>query len=729
MGKSIIAVFSLLAALVGCTSVRHSGAEFKGYGVASSASVRALAGVSKPMPDPTEVDSTLPSVDDSIGGMWVSDPYEPSVKDGVFPDTDPLKLESDDLWDFLDGRGEYKRYSSTPNAKKAVIEIRYGLSDPSFIDALIEAKKRGFERVIVITDLNNAMDADFKPEERDSLGKVVRKAEASHNDFKRARPKPGEAGELVRRLLDAGFAFNDPKYGIFSLPFYNKNDGDMDPLMHQKETYKTVRTSKGLDIFQLSGTANLNNNPRYNRVFEGADPIAAAYCLKHAEAMMRNFAKGGQVHHLKFDAPLKINYPDGSSQGIAYTDGRLDVNRRISDLINAAAQDPQRYKIKRIVLSHFVLTDGDTVKAIRALLEAQPQVEVVGIFDAKFFVPYGWGMGPAMVGYNVYREFGGTVFGFPSRLRRLIKIKAYQRKAEGRVETDPEGPPLARHLWHDKTSLIEGTFDGVEKAFVATGSMNLSNKYENAEMQTWYEFPAKSRWVEAIAESVMKVVDAQPEYAIDGELAIFREFVASLTGHSVFEVSLAEARGIIRNFQRGELRAAKDALRAIAMRPTTLHRKLSLNEVRDRVVKLTKFVEWYVSSGLSEGRRGLSARQTVAAGMGLAWPAIGDYGTKQSIQSALWSPKLKDAALDEKAREAWKEMGFDRPYPERRASKKPGVAEAASDEVVEGLAFSGGSGGTGKDIEGPGIYVEEEEVVLGIRERCESPLIDPLFRR
>jgi hypothetical protein len=639
--------------------------------IAFANAAAALAAPAKELPPSIVAESALPSVEASIKDMYVSHPYgstDPRVHSGK----DPLFVEAQMLHQFVMDR-------KIPAKDKAIIVVRYGISEPKVIKELIAAKKKGFAAVTLVTDLNNnVMDVIFKS------------GESSHSDFGRAEFKENEAGRALKAMVDAGFKFNGKTFGIYSQPFHDTKDDKRDPLMHQKEMYLLVREGGEWKVALMTkGTANMNDNPRYNRMLVVADPQAAEYSHRHTRAMIETFAKGGSIKDIQAEAPLKLTYADGTSQEIGYTDGRNDLNMRISGMLAAGAKDPAKMKIRSVIFSHFVLTDTDTVEALRDLMKAQPDVEVTGVLDSKFVSPRGFGLGAALGGFNVWRPMGPPVFGFSYAMRSKMKLHVYQRGVRGRVETDPEGPPLARHLWHDKTTVIKAEVDGKPRVFVFTDSFNLSNNAANAEMQTMYEFDSESPWAQAFEESIREVAKLETAWAIPLEVAVFRDFIANLTGRGLLEVSIKETHALLAMYRDGAYDKAAALLRRIGSRGSKLDERYRLKpeQMDARLKSLKGFIEWHKKEG---GGKPPSSRQIISAGMGVAWPGMGDVQRKRALESAIWEPNVSDEVIEMRASELWEKMGFEGEFPwikpKDGEAPKPKSTSADAVPAVERIA-------------------------------------------
>ncbi len=98
---------------------------------------------------------------------------------------------------------------------------------------------------------------------------------------------------------------------------------------------------------------------------------------------------------------------------------------------------------------------------------------------------------------------------------------------------------MARHVWHDKTTLIDFTDpQGERKTALFSGSFNLSNNVANSEFQAQFNL-SRDSWIrKAINHSVKEVVSNEPQWAVPTLEGTLRNAVAILLGTTDIEVPL-----------------------------------------------------------------------------------------------------------------------------------------------------------------------------------------------
>ncbi|MBI3557767.1 MAG: hypothetical protein HY074_16020 [Deltaproteobacteria bacterium] len=661
----------------------------------------ALAAKTDPLPPSAEARSNLASADSGITDMFVSHSYKATDK-RAHPGEDILKYEAEAMRDFREGTGQFAHYKNVPAKNKGLILRRYEEGDEAVTEEFIEAGKSGYRRLLGIFDFNPAMTGTFKDGEK------------SNTDFDHVTYKESAMAKMMQKLrADPKLKLNDVNHGYVSQPLYN---GDMAPIMHNKDMIFIIYNDNGSikELTLFTGSNNMTNNPRYNRMFRIVDQQAIQYILDNCNEMADVFSKGGAIKEIKSRAPLRLTYADGSTMELAFTDGKFNPNDRIQATLERAAKNPKDLVMKRATLSHFVATDGDVIEGLRAAMTAHPEMTTTAVLDDKFLALNEFGKGSALAGYNTTPKFGKSTRGFAANLRSRITAFGYQKMAQGRVETDPDGPPISRELWHDKTTVLEYSEGGVDWVEVYTGSFNLSTNGANAELQIKFRVPAKSYFGQMILESITKVAENEPEFAIKLETAVFRNFLGDLIGHSIAEIPVEKTESVIKAFRASKYDAAMDELRELGKQPTTLRKKFSAAELEARLEKVSKFLEWAAKHSEPTAPKGISPQRFTAGTFGVVNPEASPGRMIQSMRSALWDAATSKDELEKKARDAMTELGQKLPTPkeEQDADPKDGDGKFAR----EGRPDAPG-----------GKPPVKRKPRSSKNEECEAPLVDPGF--
>lgn len=646
-----------------------------------------LAGAAgRVVPEPRLVTSSLATVDEAISAMHVSHPYENS-HEATQVDVDLIDLEVSRMRQFRLGQGPYGELAGLNASDKELMVIRYELGSDAATEEIIAAKEAGYKRIILITDLSESVNGRFRP------------GETTHSRFGDADLKDNPMGRNLQRLLDAGFKYKDKRFGIFSPPLYDTQTLGPDfrrPLMHHKEVKLRAHTAAGVRTYAFEGTANWTPNFRYNRTLEPADPLAMDFTWDHGLRMAEVFGGGGTIKDITdgFTAdqkrPLRILYGEDGANGwqeIAFTDGFYDLNDRkmnylLKPIMEKFRQDPANNKIIKIYDSHFVNTDSQVFRSIKEAMELMPSMRLFGVYDGKFVSTYGWGLTAALGGFVVMRPGAApNEMGFASRLRGRIEAYVYQRQVDGRIEDDLDGPPLARHIWHDKTSVYHVMEDGKEWYYVFTGSFNNSNNVANAEYQVVYKLPGDSAWAKSIIESIVKPGTAHPEFSLSLEKGVLRDFLARLTGHSIFAYSVADLDGIEGGLRRSDLAGVMAILRRAAAQPSTMRSAKTPEEIANQLRRLEAGLRKLQELGSHRGSR-ISLRQFVHMGLPLAVPLLA-YEMRFALDRAVWNPQLTADQITKRIADLWKALELGGDVPVRDLSKSRRRAPGSTPRLNE----------------------------------------------
>ncbi|MBI4422347.1 MAG: hypothetical protein HY554_01390 [Elusimicrobia bacterium] len=620
-----------------------------------------------PLPEPVKTRSPRASVDDVIEAMVVSRPYEGTVADAK-PGTDLLALQIRMIRDYI--------ALGVPNERKKIILTRYSVDSDDLADALIEAKRAGIA-VDFVTDFNVSMEATFQEGQE-----IIR-------SFGNAWTKDDSRGRFLQKLLGAGFTIMDrraegaPPWAIYSQPLYNKGNPSIDPIMHEKTLLLVTAAEDPAappSVRYYFGTDNLTTHRRYNRGFLINEEKTALHALAHAGAIKAAFREGKTIDEVESVPPFRVYFEDDTYIETAYTNGKYNPNDRAVAILEGAAREPNRIKIRGVGLSHFAFTNGNLATALKRAMQAQPGFEVFGAFDDKFVPIWGYGKAAAMDGFTLAPPFGKGLWGWAGALAKRTRLWVYQRVVDGMVDADPEGPPTNRDVHHDKTTWIRAEIDGKEWVFVFTGSLNASNHIENAEVQTVFRLKPDSRWAKALQESVVKVVEGEPQYFLPLARAVIRQVVGALVGVSSVHVRIETLEAIEAALKDRSLPAARRALEDVAAYARELLKEQFLPAAaEERVARFVRFVDWYHAM-LREGkfRAPLYDRKLVSVGAVIAKPELTPWRQRNLLNAALWEPGLSEPDLELRIAKAWEilELKGKLPKPRRKDSPAPEPASA-----------------------------------------------------
>jgi hypothetical protein len=513
------------------------------------------------------VESDAKSVEDTLDHMYVNWPLSTKhPKVSYAPDLTEVELN----W-----HNQIIDDPAIPDADKRTLYTRYSVGDPRITDFLIKTFKRDIPTEF-ITDFNMSMEFP------DRL-----KGEKFTNDYVSLTPKSNSHGQVIRDLLKAGYRINNPKWGIFSQPVFNESGEDADainPIMHEKSGVTKAKAAVGRPVqYRASySTNNATTTPRKNRLFTTNDPVVAEFMLQHADDLAKDFAKGGQIKDAETAYRKRIHYRDGTFQEIAYTNGRYNPNDRLVDLLRRGSSGEVR--IKNVVFSHFVMTNGNVINELKSAMLTQPDLKVEGLIDDKFVPTRGYGLASTMKGFTVTRPIHGAaaiVPGWPPELAKRVNIGVFLKQVPGTLETEMDGYPSARDLQHDKTTVVRveelnpATGKYEEWVYVFTGSLNNSAASRNAELQVMYRLKGDSPLAKAIEESVRDLARSEAEHVISLEKADVRAGMAQLLGRSTLELDNPTVDRAWNAIAQGSVPALGAVLGQVASTPTNIKNGVS----------------------------------------------------------------------------------------------------------------------------------------------------------
>jgi hypothetical protein len=551
--------------------------------------------VTPSLPEAKVVQSTLSTASDAVGQMWISHAYR-AVNGSVVKESDLGDVTVGWLKDFIGSAGSFKTVSKN---HKGLVSDNYEQSLPDITKLLAMAGQSSqFDFVYHITDLNTDMTATG--------------TERKDTDFAHATFKAGGGGQQVQMLLKAGFKFNGTRLDISSQPLWNKSGDEMAPIMHEKE-WHAISNSQSVGL--LLGTYNPTPHPRYNRLLEIMDPAIRQYMLEHALAMRDNFHNQGEIKNVKDFPPLHVDYRDGSFNEIAFTDGKYNPNERITNLFTKATQNPKDLQVEEVIYSHFVLTNQDEFDALKALMQAQDQFKVFGIFDGKFVGYRNPGLAAAFYGIEINRPFGKSIHGLGYKLRTRFDAYVYQRSSTqnkpsddpytGASQVDPDGEPTDQHLWHDKTTMVKVIENGVRWTYIFTGSLNNSSHFANAENQLMTKILSGSALAQFFEASIKGTVALEPGFAVPMDKAMIRVAVADLIGHEVLEISLASLDMLFAAANNSDIDGFLKLVTLEASKKTRIVAKdrVGAADLATRLKRFKTFMDWYLGELKAEGSK------------------------------------------------------------------------------------------------------------------------------
>lgn len=534
-------------------------------------SLVALAGKHEPLPRVEEKPPVMKSANEAVERMYIASNMKVplSFQGKVIAEPDIVKAE-------LAGLAELVNDTSVPNEQKRVVLIRYTMGDERMDAALIAAKNAGI-RVTIVTDLNPVLAYEFKDKEPITI------------DFANAKIKSEEGGgATVKRLLAAGFVFGRDFY---SQPLYNPEVFERTPIMHEKGLFLQA----GVKKISYIGTANLARHPRFNRIFKFIEPAIFDAYLDHIDALIGTYSMGKETKNLPVMSRKRFSYPDGTAIELAFTDGRFNPNDRIVEVLGAG-------QIESWMLSHFAPTNADVVKEIGNQMKLDREIRGFMVTDDKFSDLSGWGVTNTLENMSVIRPFS-SLHGMGEDIAKRVESYIWQKPAidpdSGRqiFQTEEDGAPLDRDLWHDKTTLIVNKpIDGKRTVHVFSGSFNLSNNAVNSENQFQFTLDSESWLAKSIALSVRGTVELNPRFAVPALIAVVRSSLAKVFKVGVMDIALDDIQSLMKSIGDQDVQVYTETLRKISKSSTKMRQRLSDVEKEKRLEKLVKFFEWQLKT-------------------------------------------------------------------------------------------------------------------------------------
>jgi phosphatidylserine/phosphatidylglycerophosphate/cardiolipin synthase-like enzyme len=588
-------------------------------------------------PEITKIKSSISGVDQAVKAVYVSAEEKnssPTLPNLLFkPDLASIEIEA------IDQLIEDK---SVPDKEKELTLIRYTMGDPRITGALIKAKKKGI-KVTLITDLNPVMKGNFS-QIQGTFTTAFSKAELKD-------PDKSEGAKVIQELLDAGFEL---KKDILSQPLYSP-DLERVPIMHEK----ALLLQSGEKKTAFFGTANLARNPRYNRLFEVQDPVFFDAYREHVDALSELYKKGKETSEIAPAGRTLIQYPDGTEMELAFTDGQYNPNDRIVDIL-------KNNSLEHIDLSHFVMTHRGFFNALGEAISKNPEATGYAVTDDRFSAIKGWGLSPALAGVEVVDPYNRKFTGLKPSAFGRIESFVYQRPAvdpdtgKVRVERSEDGPPSSRHVWHDKTTLIDfKDKTGKERTALFTGSFNLSNNVANSEFQVQFNLPRDSWIRKAVKHSIEEVVSNEPQWAVPTLEASLRNAVALVLGVTDLEIPLEQSSKLLNAIDHRNFSEMKQILNHLKETRTQLSSKLDTETKDERVDQFISFLDWYAKNiPPSNAEFNVRAQRTIEMALVIAQPAMKDHIKANLLSQVIDRPQLSIEEQHKLLNGAFKALGL-----------------------------------------------------------------------
>lgn len=570
---------------------------------------------------PEILHSTHASIEDAISAIYVSAPETPGQKKmaKLFYQEDLADIEVSAIRSLIEDPG-------INNSDKEIVLIRYTLGNPKVTQALIDAKKSGIN-VKLITDLNPVMEGNFSQLQGQKT-----------SAFSKAKLKdPGKVpgAKTIQDLLNAGFEI---KKDIISQPLYSA-ELERKPIMHEKALL--LRAGKKKSVF--FGTANLAPNLRYNRIFQIDDPLFFDRYQRHVDDLTQAYLKGKETKEMTEPRRTIIKFQDGTQMEMAFTGGRLNPNQRIVNLLNHS-----KNTLEHIDLSHFVITHRGFLEALQEALRRNPSATGFAITDDRFSAIRGWGLAPSLAGVDTLDPYLRKITGFSPQIFNQIEGYVYQRPAvepktgKQRIERTENGPPSARHVWHDKTTLIDYTHskDG-KKTALFTGSFNLSNNSANSEFQVQMDLP-RSSWIrEAIRDSIQEVVRSEPQWAIPNVEASLRNVMGLVFGLTDIEIPKELNKDLAQASRARDFQGMRDTISKMAKLKTKLYFQLEESEKNRRLQQFHSLINWFEQHiPASNSHLDTRIQKLISAALVIAQPQISDHLKATLLSRVIERPEI-----------------------------------------------------------------------------------------
>jgi flagellar biosynthesis chaperone FliJ len=344
---------------------------------------------------------------------------------------------------------------------------------------------------------------------------------------------------------------------------------------------------------------------------------------------------------------------------LAFTDGQYNPNDRIVDIL-------KNNSLEHIDLSHFVMTHRGFFNALGEAISKNPEATGYAVTDDRFSAIKGWGLSPALAGVEVVDPYNRKFTGLKPSAFGRIESFVYQRPAvdpdtgKERVERSEDGPPNSRHLWHDKTTLIDfKDKTGKERTALFTGSFNLSNNVANSEFQVQFNLPRDSWIPKAVKHSIEEVVSNEPQWAVPTLEASLRNAVALVLGTTDLEIPLEQSSKLLNAIDRRNFSEMKQILNHLKETRTQLNSKLAPETKDERVDQFISFLDWYAKNiPPSNAEFDVRVQRTIEMALVIAQPAMKDHIKANLLSQVIDRPQLSIEEQHKLLNGAFKALGL-----------------------------------------------------------------------
>jgi hypothetical protein len=609
-------------------------------------STASFAASPRPPLPPFEVRATtLPSADSAIEKMYVtSQIIIPSELQGkLISEPDFLGVEAQAIMDLIAD-------TSVPNSEKRIDYVRYTMGDPRIDAALIAAKLAGIP-VQIVTDFNTTMNYSFKDGEKTTI------------DFANAKLKSPNApgGQSLTRLMKYFKLGED----LTSQPLYNTKIVQRTPIMHEKGLLLRAGTKQTAYL----GTANAAPHRRVNRILKYIDPAIVDAYREHLAALVANYAKGNETKMMPIEAPKRFTYPDGSTIELAFTNGKFNPNDRAATVV-------QSKTLKSFTLSEFAPTNRAVILGLAAAMTADPSITGTMVTDDKFSTTYSYGVTDVLKNIDVNAPFA-PLHGMGEGISRRINASIWQHPAVDQdnnqiFQTEEDGEPLDRELWHDKSLVLRTTqlLGTVKVAYLYTGSFNLSNNVVNAENQFEFRLPETSWLIHATEYSVTQTVLQNPQYAVPVLTAVLRSSLAKTFKIGTLDIPLAEVQALATAIQTRSIPEIIRQIEGISQNSTHMSDPLNAAELKDRMTKLENFLQWSVATLPSFQNPDVTLKSMLNLSLVISDPTLTIGARVSIIKGAIWRPGMTPDQQEKFLQIANETLGF-APIPPLPPGKTP----------------------------------------------------------
>ena len=614
-------------------------------GTASGTAEAASQKTVKALPPQEQRETKFKSADDAVEHMYITTDIDvpTDLSDKLVSTPDYLKVEVDAIYELIADK-------SVANHDKELTFIRYTMGDERIDQALIDARKAGIP-VQIVTDFNTSMNYDFQDGEKTTI------------DFKNAhiRSPNSPGGKSLSRLLAGGFKFGKD---LTSQPIYNTKVVERTPIMHEKGLF----TRAGKKFVSFIGTANGAPHSRVNRVLKFIDPAIYEAYAEHVSALVKNYAAGNETKELPQETRKVFEYADGTQIELAFTNGRDNPNQRALEPIK---------DMERFILSEFAPTNRSViVSGIGEQMKNDRSITGLQVTDDKFTTTFGYGVTLVLDNVDVNSPFS-PLHGLGEGVARRVDAFIWQKQSfdastgETIFQTEDDGEPLDRELWHDKTMAIftKTTFatkilNGLKKVFLYTGSFNLSNNVVNAENQLELQLPENSWIVRGTEYSIRQTIKQNPKYAIPYLDALLRNSMAKAFRLGVLDIQLSDVAALAEAVRSSDTNAIRQALIKIGDSPTHMRGALSKDEMQSRIDSLTDIMDWSFKTLPRWNNSDLIIKHMVNLALPLSDKNLGVGQRLTVLRGFVWRPNMTPEQQQNFVAEANERLGF-APIPAR----------------------------------------------------------------